>query len=994
MANVTRDISFTKSAYAKQSSPNTNYATNTSTNYSVSTDDGNSSTYKFLALGGANTWPASLKRKKIIQAAIRVYARVGGSLGLSAQGCVDFTPSSVTYNNQPSSPSGAASGYVDASGLGISVGTWSDIWIPLYSSGSSYNARYAVSLLKNGGVILSAGYYNSQTGGSPWYVKTVLANGSTKAYVRITYNDAVNITSKPEFVSASIGGSPLVDKNVTWKLVKNSTDYCYDETFTQASAKFFWRVSGSSSWNQISVSGSTMSLTIPAGTFPAGKTIEYYLQTTDTDGTTASTSTSTATMSSPTLTATSYPSGSNLDIRNAYTFSWTLRISGTDYTQASAKLYWRKSGASSWNQISVSGNTKTLSVPGNTFPTGATVEWYLSATDIDGNTATTSSKTFTTASSAIAATVYPSGNAVESGTALTFSWNFSNSYGNYNQTSASLFWRSTTAEAYHEIQASGDTQSLTVPKNTFPGSSTISWYLTGVDVGGSASQTSVMTFKTVSSQITPQSSPTSGYVDPREAVTFQWYFATPKASYDQASATFHWRIQGDETWNDVSASGSTRSVTIPANTFPVASTVEWYVEGTDAGGNYSTSEVYNFSTAASTAYAVCVSPVGKVVEGIQPITLTWIVQNSDGSAAARTIVQWKLPSESQSSWHTLLNTTEEVLEYTIAAGFFAAGPVEWRVQAVNRDGAAGPANAASFVVLRSPAVPQAFAASSVPRTTISWQSSEQEAYEITLDGKIISAEYGPGTYKYQVEEPLADGVHHIRLRVQGMYGLWSDYVETSISVENVPAASLSLTGEFGVDADLLSTGQPDDDGGTELHWYRDGKRIARTIGEDSFKDRFALGTHVYHVEYWQADGNYTRSNPVTGTMTTESVLIAPVSGGEWIQLKLSSRSSRNESFSWSRNAEFLTLSAATYPALELSEHENMVGSYECSFSDVENALAFERLRGRIVVIKSRRGNVLVGGLLSLNKQVTEFYADYAFTVQQINWEDFVDGTDN
>ncbi|MBO7176679.1 MAG: ATP-binding cassette domain-containing protein, partial [Clostridia bacterium] len=51
----------------------------------------------------------------------------------------------------------------------------------------------------------------------------------------------------------------------------------------------------------------------------------------------------------------------------------------------------------------------------------------------------------------------------------------------------------------------------------------------------------------------------------------------------------------------------------------------------------------------------------------------------------------------------------------------------------------------------------------------------------------------------------------------------------------------------------------------------------------------------------------------------------------------------------------------------------------------------EALRGKIVIIKSRRGKVTVGGLTSIRRTISEFYIVYDFTVQEIDWEDFVDG---
>ena len=48
-----------------------------------------------------------------------------------------------------------------------------------------------------------------------------------------------------------------------------------------------------------------------------------------------------------------------------------------------------------------------------------------------------------------------------------------------------------------------------------------------------------------------------------------------------------------------------------------------------------------------------------------------------------------------------------------------------------------------------------------------------------------------------------------------------------------------------------------------------------------------------------------------------------------------------------------------------------------------------KLKGQTVVIKSRKENVIVGALTSLNKRVLKFYTAYTFTIQAIEWEDFV-----
>lgn len=986
MAVATRNLSVTKSAYVKASTPYAHYGTNPSTAYLL-TGDHSANDANYL-LFGLQSWPSSLKRNKLYCIRLRVYVCLANGTP-RVYSIDDFNASTVTFASMPSRGSEVADFYT----YPYTLGEWSERFKPadvdITSNGRAEKAR---ALITGKGFAVThnqSAAYETQR----WYMKPALANGSAM-YAEVTYDDTTMVTSQvrwDEYPSGSVNS--LAAQTFKWALGKATSDYCFDESWSQASAVLHWKSSADDVYHDISISGSGMSYDVPAGTFPAGRTITCYVTCTDTDGTTTDTSEITFSTATPGIGIRACPSGDSYDIRKDSVFTWTYGTSFGEMDQAAANLFWRESEGS-WNTVSVSGNTKTLTIPGNTFPTGKTIEWYMTVTGTDGYVATKTLSSFATASSAIVATIYPSGRNIESGQPLNFAWAFRNSLGDYAQSAASLFWRASTSDPWQEIQASGGTQSLTVPKNTFPGNeSTVTWYLVGTDIGGTTTQTQEKTFTTVKSQITPQSSPTSGYVDPRNAITFGWYFATPTASYDQASAVFHWRLSGNETWTDVPASGSTQSVTLPANTFPVNSEIEWYISGTDAGGCSSQSEIYTINTIASTAYAICLTPVGRVEDGTRAITFRWMVQNSDGTAPTRMLLWWKLPTEAQSAWHQLLDTTDEVYEFTVPPETYDAGPVQWRVQAYNRDDVAGPVNEASFVVLRAPDAPQGLSATAVPRTTISWQSSGQEAFEISIDGEIVAAEYGPATYSWQVPEPLADGVHHIQVRIQGAYGLWSNYAATSIQVENVPAGTLELAGTFGTDAELQISAEIEED--TEVQWYRDGKRIGRTVGKTAFTDRFALGLHRYHAEIWQADGNYTRSNTVTGTMHVRWPMIADASGGAWLSLKLSEDSRREQSFSWSMETSATHIHGRTYPVMELSPYENLSGSYDGAFRTAEEAAAFEQLRGKVVVLKSPGGRVIVGGLVQLKGKDNLLYYTYSFSLQRSDgWEDFVDDEGN
>lgn len=820
-----------------------------------------------------------------------------------------------------------------------------------------------------------------------WYVKGTDTEGTTtQTSVRSFTTAATQITPVTYPTGNSIDNRTA--QTFTWDFVSSTPAAT---GYAQGSASIKWRVFGQTAWNTISASGTTKSKSVPAYTFPANSTIEWYLTGTDYSGASSSTDSSnpyTFKTQGYTLTVTTSPSGSNVDTRSAISFAWTLANASGAATQTSAILYWRVQGAPSYTSITNSTATKSMSVPANTFPTGSTIQWYLSVTAKDGTVLSTNATTFSTVTPKLTLSTYPSGNSVDFGSAQTFTWTIKSAAGDHTQQTATLYWRSQTTDPWSSLTASGSTKSITASAFTFPSGSTIQWYIQATDIGGTVMTSSTQSFKTVSTQITPTNSPTSGYADPRNEITFSWFFSTGGTEYPQDEADFYWRVSGAENWTNVPAQGSTQSVTIAADTFPILSSIEWYLSGTDIGGTYSETVVYTFSTTASASVAICQEPVGRAEDGTKPITLRWIVQNDDGSEPTRTIVRWKLPTESQLQWHEIIDTSDVIYEYTVAARFFSAGPVEWAVVAYNRDDIAGQESQASFVVIDAPDPPSGLTATNVPLTDINWQSSGQQAYEISIDGEIAEKGYGESVYHYHVKEPLSDGVHTISIRIQGSYGLWSTPASTQIYVENVPKGVLTLDGIFHTDASLLWELSEEEEPDT-VAVYRDGKIIGTATGNTDFIDRYVLGEHVYRVEYWFSDGYYTRSNDLTGEMSCRSPLISGLYDEEWAELRLSENDFRTISVQRSKASALRQVTGSVYPILEVSYQESRFASFECAFRTVEDAERFESFFGETVIIKASGNTVMVGGLMDVDKAVTPFYIAYSFKLQQIRWEDFV-----
>ena len=508
----------------------------------------------------------------------------------------------------------------------------------------------------------------------------------------------------------------------------------------------------------------------------------------------------------------------------------------------------------------------------------------------------------------------------------------------------------------------------------------------------------------VKSKITLRSGPSSGYLNPRNARTFTWAFERDATEtyycagdFTQQSAALKWKVSGADSWNTVNASGSTTSLTVPANTFPTASTSEWYLTGTDTAGTTSETAHYTFSTAAGTVSVIPTSPINSVEDGSQRTYFYWNFSSTDGQDPAYIDFQLMFPEDAD--WRSIWSHRAAVDHAQASANYFPAGEIKWRVRAYNIDDVAGAwceynGNPPSFICVASPAAPVGLDATEVPRTTISWQATGQEAYEIEIDGSVVQKAFDPSASSWQMEEPLEDGTHTIRVRVQGVYGLWSAWSSVVIDVLNVPPSTATLTGSFRTDA-LLTFNSEDDPSELVIQWYRDGKRIGRTVGVISFADRIVLGEHSYFAELWFDSGYYVRTNTITGKMCVRETKIALTDyGSEWLILKLSESSNSMQNFTWSRASSLRHMRGAVYPVLELGEEEDLIGSYECAFQNAQEARKLEALKGRTVIIKSRGGQVLIGALTKLQKRVKDFYITCSFSIQQIHWEDFVNNDQN
>lgn len=488
------------------------------------------------------------------------------------------------------------------------------------------------------------------------------------------------------------------------------------------------------------------------------------------------------------------------------------------------------------------------------------------------------------------------------------------------------------------------------------------------------------------------SSPVNEYANPHSVIRFVWSLenlntlscVSDFSPSQSAAPVLSWRLSGSTAWNTVNGTAGNSYIDLPAETLP-AGTIEWKVSAADESGTLVESAVATFTTTDTTTYAIPSSPISTVEDGSSEVSFSWTTNNDYGNAPGSSELQYS--TNGGTSWTALATVQGTEMEYTAPANTFTAGEIIWRVRAYNLDDVAGPWAEASFISFAAPPAPSV-QSDAVPFATISWQSTGQEAYQIELDGVAIGTFFGYGR-QYKLQTPLEDGSHVARVRVQNAYGLWSQYGEASFSITNDPGEEITLDGSFAVDAALSWSSA---DLTADFLIFRDSALIGHTASE-WFTDRFVLGSHSYYVINRLPSGNYSRSNTVSGKMSTESPLIARISGGGWLRLKYSERSMAQQSFTWTRTHSLRHISGAAYPLLELSPYEDLSGAYDVAFLSDEDAEQFRQLRGQIVVLKSKGEKVLVGAITSISDVVNTFYQACQFTLEQIQWEDYVDDAD-
>ena len=486
-------------------------------------------------------------------------------------------------------------------------------------------------------------------------------------------------------------------------------------------------------------------------------------------------------------------------------------------------------------------------------------------------------------------------------------------------------------------------------------------------------------------------SPTTGYIDLSQSNIFGFDFEqkadepsiTPIAV---KSFTLQLREHGQTEITSISVTtwaGDAPNVTVPAGTISGES-IDWRVIAKTNANQTLTSDWMTLSVEDVPPTAWAISPKDVVVDGSKDQIFIWGHASSTGTAQSKADLQ---KSTDGSTWTTLATVTGAAKQWTCPAGTLISSIKYWRVRTYNADGISGAwSDAAQIVVIAAPTAPSIQIKSTGPRPSISWQTSEQEAYQVELDGKLSGGTHYGTEKTWTSPAYLADGSHTVRVRVQNQYGMWSNWGAAALPVTNTPGANITLSVQASSVADLSWQTS----GSYDFYLvYRNGKPIAK-LTQTQYTDELSSGDVTYQVRgCFDGSSNYGLSSAVTVDIRAEVHQVSDLDTGLTLRLPYSDSQHRQTTRTVSRQVELLQLSGAYYPvAVEVDSGTDSL-SITAAITDDAQVQQLMGLVGKLVCAKTPQGDMVIGYITSLPKQHDGFLNVFNFTVEQIDFDDEV-----
>lgn len=453
----------------------------------------------------------------------------------------------------------------------------------------------------------------------------------------------------------------------------------------------------------------------------------------------------------------------------------------------------------------------------------------------------------------------------------------------------------------------------------------------------------------------------------------------------QVSALMQWRLAGSSDWTNVSVTGTTQFVDIPANTLP-SGKIEWMVTVTANTGTVAKSDISSVSTLDTLSIPIALIPAGEYLDDtVVGVTFAWRHVNESGTAQTG----WELRTSDSDgvTWTTLASGSDNASGYTAAPKTFSNRAIYWQIRTKNTDGAFGSWSVpAIFAIRRAPYAPRIVYTDDRPLPTIKWQSEMQTGYEIELDGETGGMRYG--TEKaWKSKTLLANGDHLIRVRVINAYRDVSIWSAAKIQINNKSAEVLAtlIAEPRYAEVQLRWTGA----NSAAAYLIRDGKILYRTNGASGkYTDRTGFGNHRYFLRSFDTDGNYTDSAGVEAAPEVPIGAIGLLDGTGWTVLRLSEDLNRYDR-SDAEEGAYRHYWGTEMPRWEDSGRRIVRHTIRYVIHDAEMD-AMIAMRGKPIVYKDCDGHVAIGvfDTLTANAILSGLYS-IQLTITEVAQEELV-----
>ena len=190
-------------------------------------------------------------------------------------------------------------------------------------------------------------------------------------------------------------------------------------------------------------------------------------------------------------------------------------------------------------------------------------------------------------------------------------------------------------------------------------------------------------------------------------------------------------------------------------------------------------------------------PVGTYVNENTDLLFSWAWNSSTQAVQAAVQLEYKLASAQS---YTVVSLTQTAHSYTLVGGL-PQGAYVWRIKGTNDAGETSDySNVAEFTVIGKPGVPVINNPTNAALTTITWQATDQNSFDITLkdsEGKIILSDTRASSATSYTPSLLLKGTYTVGIRYRNSSGLSSDwaYKVFSITAAGPTKPGLTLYGE-------------------------------------------------------------------------------------------------------------------------------------------------------------------------------------------------------